>query len=195
MNHFEGPPLWLLVKNLPAMWETWVQFLGWKDPLEKGKATHSSILAWRIPWTVHGVTKSWTQLSNFAFTFNHFEGPRWWLGGREPTCNAGDMCLIPGSGRYSGGGNGNSLPVFLPEKSHGLRNLAGYSLCGHKELDMTYWLSTHPHNHFEHWLLLFPWKVIQFNSLSCSNHLVINQRGKVFEPLKYIQVFFSSYRF
>ena len=42
-----------LVKNLPAMWETWVQSLGWKDPLEKGKATHSSILAWRIPWTVY----------------------------------------------------------------------------------------------------------------------------------------------
>jgi len=41
-----------LVKNMPAMWETWVQSLGWKDPLEKGKATHSSILAWRIPWTV-----------------------------------------------------------------------------------------------------------------------------------------------
>ena len=41
-----------LVKNLPAMQETWVQSLGWKDPLEKGKATHSSILAWRIPWTV-----------------------------------------------------------------------------------------------------------------------------------------------
>ena len=36
-----------LVKNLPAMWETWVLFLGWEDPLEKGKATHSSILAWR----------------------------------------------------------------------------------------------------------------------------------------------------
>ena len=41
-----------LVKNLPARQETWVQSLGWKDPLEKGKATHSSILAWRIPWTV-----------------------------------------------------------------------------------------------------------------------------------------------
>ena len=41
-----------LVKNLPAMWETWVQSLGWEDPLEKGKATQSSILAWRIPWTV-----------------------------------------------------------------------------------------------------------------------------------------------
>ena len=41
-----------LVKNLPAMWETLVQFLGWEDPLEKGKATHSSTLAWSIPWTV-----------------------------------------------------------------------------------------------------------------------------------------------
>ena len=38
-----------LVKNPPAMWETWVWFLGWKVPLEKGKATHSSILSWRIP--------------------------------------------------------------------------------------------------------------------------------------------------
>ena len=52
------------VKNLPAMQETWGQSLGWEDPLEKGMATHSSILAWRIPmdrgacWaTVHGVTK------------------------------------------------------------------------------------------------------------------------------------------
>ena len=41
-----------LVKNPPAMRETWVRSLGWEDPLEKGKATHSSILAWRIPWTV-----------------------------------------------------------------------------------------------------------------------------------------------
>ena len=39
-----------LVKNLPPMWETWVRPLGWEDPLEKGKATHSSILAWKIPW-------------------------------------------------------------------------------------------------------------------------------------------------
>ena len=41
-----------LVKNLPAMRETWVRSLGWKDPLEKGKAIHTGILAWRIPWTV-----------------------------------------------------------------------------------------------------------------------------------------------
>ena len=40
------------VKNPPAMRETWVQSLGWEDPLDKGKTTHSSILAWRIPWTV-----------------------------------------------------------------------------------------------------------------------------------------------
>ena len=57
-----------LVKSLPAMWETWVQSLGWEDPLEKGKATLSSTLAWRIPWTtVHGVAKSRTQLSDFHF--------------------------------------------------------------------------------------------------------------------------------
>ena len=39
------------LKRLPAMQETWVRSLGWEDPLEKGMATHSSILAWRIPWT------------------------------------------------------------------------------------------------------------------------------------------------
>ena len=59
------------VKNLLAMQETWVQFLGWEDPLKKGMATHFSILAWRIPmdrgawWaTVHGVTKGLTRLSD-----------------------------------------------------------------------------------------------------------------------------------
>ena len=41
-----------LVKNPPAVRDTWVQSLGWEDPLEKGKATHSSVLAWRIAWTV-----------------------------------------------------------------------------------------------------------------------------------------------
>ena len=59
-----------LVKNPPAMREAWVQSLGWEDPLEEGMATHSSILAWRIPmdkgaWLVivHEVTKSRTPLS------------------------------------------------------------------------------------------------------------------------------------
>ena len=56
-----------LVKNLPAMQETWVQPLGWEDPLEKGMATRSRILAWRIPCIVHGVAKSRTRLSDFHF--------------------------------------------------------------------------------------------------------------------------------
>ena len=47
-----------LVKNLPVMRETWVQSLGWEDSLEKGKATHSSILAWRIPWSIWGRKES-----------------------------------------------------------------------------------------------------------------------------------------
>ena len=59
-----------LVKNLPAMQEILVQYLGWEDPLEKGKATQSSILAWRIPWTVHGVAKTWARLSDFHFTLS-----------------------------------------------------------------------------------------------------------------------------
>ena len=59
-----------LVKNPPSMWETWVQSLGWEDPLEQGKATHSSIVAWKIWWTiVHGIAKSQTQLSDFHFHF------------------------------------------------------------------------------------------------------------------------------
>ena len=60
-----------MVKNLPAVRETWIRSLGWEDPLEESTATHSSILAWRIPmdrgtwWTaVCGVAKSWTWLSD-----------------------------------------------------------------------------------------------------------------------------------
>ena len=58
-----------LVKNPSAMWETWVRSLGWEDPQEKGKATHSSILAWRIPWTMglQRVGHDWaTKHSTFA---------------------------------------------------------------------------------------------------------------------------------
>ena len=61
------------VKNLPAVWETWVQFLGWEDPLEEDMATHSSTLAWKIPWTEDAGrlqsmgSQSWTRLSDFTF--------------------------------------------------------------------------------------------------------------------------------
>ena len=51
-----------MVQDLPAMQETWVWSLGWEYTLEKGMATHSIILAWKIPWTVHGVAKSRTWL-------------------------------------------------------------------------------------------------------------------------------------
>ena len=67
--HSEASLIAQLVKNPPSIWETWVRSLGWEDPLEKGKATHSSILAWRISmdrgaWrsTVHRGTKSQTCL-------------------------------------------------------------------------------------------------------------------------------------
>ena len=60
-----------MIRNLPAKPETWVQSLGREDPLEKGMATHSSILDWRIPWTEEpgglqsmGVAKNWTRLSD-----------------------------------------------------------------------------------------------------------------------------------
>ena len=72
------------LKHLPPMRETWVRSLGWEDPPEKEMVTHSSILAWRIPWmenpgrlhTVHGVAKSRTRLSNF--TSLHLEISRNW---------------------------------------------------------------------------------------------------------------------
>ena len=57
-----------MVKNLPAMWETWVRSLGWEDPLDEGMAVPSSILGWRIPWTEEpgGLQsmglQSWTRL-------------------------------------------------------------------------------------------------------------------------------------
>ena len=65
-----------MVKGLPAIWETWARSLGWKDSLEKEMATHSSILAWEIPWTEDpgrlqsiAVAKRWTRLSDFTFLF------------------------------------------------------------------------------------------------------------------------------
>ena len=71
-----------MVKHLPAKQETWGRSLGWEDPLEKEMATHSSTPTWKIPWmeepdrrmeepTVHGITKSWTQLSNFTGSLNY----------------------------------------------------------------------------------------------------------------------------
>ena len=60
------------VKNLPAMQATWVQSLSWEDPLEKGKATHSSILTWRIPWTEEPVKVQYLGLQRIGqLTHSH----------------------------------------------------------------------------------------------------------------------------
>ena len=76
LNNLQVPQRWAslvaqLVKNLPAVRETWVQSLGWEDPLEKGTATHSSILAWRVPWTEESmgsqrVRHAWATLTSSA---------------------------------------------------------------------------------------------------------------------------------
>ena len=68
-----------MVKNPPTIQETLLQSLGREDPLENGKATHSSILACRVPWTtVHAVAKSWTRLSDFHFHFVSYLNPKKW---------------------------------------------------------------------------------------------------------------------
>ena len=61
-----------MVKKAPAMWETWVQSLVYKNPLEKGKAMHSSILAWRIPWTVQSMGSQRVRHDWGSFTSLHF---------------------------------------------------------------------------------------------------------------------------
>ena len=58
-----------MVKNPPAMWEAWVRSLGWEDPLERGEATHSCILAWKIPCTVQSVGQQRVRHSWETFTF------------------------------------------------------------------------------------------------------------------------------
>ena len=88
-----------LVKNLPAMWEIWVWSLGWEDPLEKGKATNSSVLAWNsMDYIVQGVAKSRIQLSDFHF-HGYIQGDgctmsqRPSLGAAEPEMLAKSGCL------------------------------------------------------------------------------------------------------
>ena len=63
-----------LVKNLPAMQETWVRSLGWEDPLEKGKATHSSILARRIPWMIQSMCRKESDTTEQLSLFTNLYG-------------------------------------------------------------------------------------------------------------------------
>ena len=97
-----------LAKNPPAMQETLVQFLGQKDPQRRD----------RLPTPV----------------FLGFPGGS---DGKESACNVGDVGSIPGLGRSPGGGHDNPLQYSCLENPHEPRSLVGYSLCGHKESDMT----------------------------------------------------------
>ena len=83
-----------LVKNLPAMLETWILSLGWEDPLEKGMATHSSILALRTPWTIQGLQKVRHDWATFIFRVHHVKcwfgwnkswNQDWWEKYQQPT--------------------------------------------------------------------------------------------------------------
>ena len=110
-----------LVKNPPAIQETWVQSLVWEDPLEKGKATYSSILAWRTM-----VTKSRTQLSHFDFHFLYrskdFQGGC----GKESSCQCWRLGLDPWVRKIPWRKKQQPIPVFLPGISRGQGSLADY---------------------------------------------------------------------
>ena len=95
-----------LIKNPPAMWETWVQFLGWEDPLEKEMATHSSSLAWKIPWTEER-------------TYGLF----WWLSSKESSCQCRTRGFYSRVRNIPQRRKWHFTPGFLLGKSHGQRSL------------------------------------------------------------------------
>ena len=117
-----------MVKNLPAMRETQVQSLGQEDPLEKGMVTHSSILAWRIPWTEEPggpqsmgsqrVRRDWGTIKSICLQFG------------RPRFN-------PWVGKISWRRKWQPTPVFLPGESHGQGSPAGYSPWDPQESDTT----------------------------------------------------------
>ena len=100
-----------MVKRLPTMRETRVRSLAWEDPLEKEMATHSSTLAWKIPWTEeHGRLLQSMGLQRVRH--DCVTSLTQWLSSKESACRAGaaeDSGSIPGSGRYPGEGHGNPL--------------------------------------------------------------------------------------
>ena len=118
-----------MVKNLPAMQEIQVRPPGWEDPLNKGMATHSSILVYRISWTEEpGRLQS--------MRWQRVRLP-WWLSTKESACQCRRRGSIPGSGRSPGERSGNPLQYSCPGKSHGQRSLVSYSPWGRKESDTT----------------------------------------------------------
>ena len=128
------------VKNLPAMQETWVRFLGMEDSLEESVATHSSILVWRISmdsrawWSaVHGVTKSRTWLSDQQCM-------HWWLSGKESGSQCRRYRFDPWIQKIPWRRKWQPTPVLLPRQFHGQSSLMGCSPWGRQEFDtMEHW--------------------------------------------------------
>ena len=114
------------VKHLPAMWEIQVLSLGQEDTLEKEMATHSSTLAWKIPWMEEPGRLQFMGLQRVGHDWTtslHFTGGS---DGKESTHNVGDLGLMPGLGRSPGGGHSNPLQYSCLKNPHGQRSLAGY---------------------------------------------------------------------
>ena len=125
----------------------WIRSLDWEVPLEEGMATHSSILAWRIPWTDEPGRLQSIELQRAGHDFGGFPDG---LDGKESACNVGDPGSVPGLGRYLEKGiatHTSTLAWRIPwtEEPNGLQSW------GCKELDMTERLShIHPINVFTH---------------------------------------------
>ena len=131
-----------MVRHLPSVWETWVRSLGREDHLEKGMAIHSCTLAWKIPWSAHGVQKRHIQLSNFTFFLSFFlsysdfnypalmyisiltsisliSGLPRWLVTKNPPANSGDIeTRVRSLGWEDPLEVWQPTPVFLPGDSH-----------------------------------------------------------------------------
>ena len=142
-----GSPGGSEVKNPPAMQEMQVWSLGQEDPLEKEMATHSSILAWRIPWTEEPGGLQSVGLQRVGHNLETKPPPHLWPSleehsfpggsdGKESACNVGD----PGQEEPVKKGLATHA-IFLPGEFHGQRSLVGHSPSSCKELDMNTWLS------------------------------------------------------
>ena len=127
-----------MVKNMPAMQETWVRSLDWEDPLEKGTETHSSILLGES----HGQRSladctpySWKEWDTTEIQIALFAFPRGSVG-KESACNVGELGSIPGLGRSPGEGNGNPLQYSYLENFMD-RGPWRATILGVSELDVT----------------------------------------------------------
>ena len=152
--------------SLPAVWETWIRSLGWEDALEKEMVTHSSILAWIIPWTEEPgriqsmgsqeIGQDWATSFHFTslhfislhFTSLHFIWEYLVVTGASPVTRM--LKNLPQCRRPGFDPQVKKIPwrrewlltrVFLPGEFHGQRNLVGYSPWGCKELDTIEWLT------------------------------------------------------